>query len=262
MRSFYPNRGFFEAVNGALGRVRRRRLPPATVFVWWMRTDRIGRADCRRWLPILDREERRRAERFRFERDRRDFIAAHALLRRMLTFYLGGPPARWQFAEGEFGKPKLAERFRRPDIDFNLSHTRDLVAAALVAHGTVGVDVEQIDIAKADFEVAQRYFAAAEVELLRRTPKPERANCFFRLWTLKEAYLKATGAGLGTPLDSFAFTLTPIRIGFLPASREDPRRWQFAMPPTTGRHFLSVAVTGTGNRAVHVMPRAVAAREL
>jgi 4'-phosphopantetheinyl transferase len=97
---------------------------------------------------------------------------------------------------------------------------------------------------------------------LRRTPAAERPACFFRLWTLKEAYLKATGAGLGTPLDSFAFTLEPIRIGFVPSTHDDPRRWQFAAPPTTGRHILSLAVTGFGNRAVRVVPRAIAAREL
>lgn len=262
--ALHANRGFFGAPNRPVGKMPRgvRPLKSATVFVWWMRTERVSPADCHRWLTILDREERGRAERFRFERDRREFIAAHALLRGLLTFHLGRPAASWQFATGPFGKPTFAEKSRLPDIDFNLSHTRGLVAAAVVAHGAVGVDVEKIDRSKADFKVAQRYFAAAEVELLRQTPQPDRATCFFRLWTLKEAYLKATGAGLGTPLDSFAFALAPIRISFPAASHAPAQRWHFAMLPTTGRHILSLAVTGHGDRAARVMARGVGLQDL
>lgn len=180
-------------------------LKAGTVSVWWMPTDRVGAADCRRWQEILDRDERERAGRFRFDRDRREFIAAHALLRRMLAFHLGQPAAAWQFAIGAFGKPTIDEKLRVSDIDFNMSHTRDLVAAAVVSHATIGVDVEQIDRAKADFAVAKAYFAPPEVELLRRAAERERAGRFFQLWTLKEAYLKATGAGLGTALDFLRF---------------------------------------------------------
>ena len=237
-------------------------LRPGIVAVWWMPTDQVGSADCHRWLAILNQEERERADRFRFEWDRRDFIAAHALLRHMLAFHLGRPAAAWQFATSGFGKPAIAESLRVPDIDFNLSHGRDLVAAAVSLHAAVGIDAEKIDPAKADFDVAQRYFAPAEIEILRRTPSTEQAVCFFRLWTLKEAYLKATGAGFGTSLDSFAFTLSPIRINFLTRLDDDPRRWHFEMLPTTDAHVLSVAVGSHSGHTVHVVSRTVAAQNL
>src|SRR3974377_1203731 len=141
-----PRGGPFTAVkrSGRLGLPR-----PGMVTVWSMRTDQIGTADCRRWLAILDLEERERAYRFHFERDRRDFIAAHALLRHMLAFHLGQPASTWQFATGAFGKPAIAGSFRVADIDLSLSHTRDLVAAAVASHCAVGVDVEESESAKA-----------------------------------------------------------------------------------------------------------------
>jgi 4'-phosphopantetheinyl transferase len=240
----------------------KRLLLPGTAPVWWMPTDQVAPDHCDRWFVMLDRKERERAERFRFEHDRRDFIAAHVLLRSMLTFYLGRPAAGWRFTADDVGKPRIAQKFRLSEIDFNLSHTRDLVAAAVVSRAAIGVDVEQVDAAKADFDLAQNYFAPAEVDILRATPRPEQATCFFRLWTLKEAYLKATGAGLGTRLDSFAFTLAPVRISFLTDLGDLPQRWHFATLPTTGRHVLSVAIASQGDRPVRVMPRAVEARDL
>jgi 4'-phosphopantetheinyl transferase len=161
-----------------------------------------------------------------------------------------------------FGKPAIGESFRVSDIDFNLSHTRDLVVAAVASHGAVGVDVEKIEQTKADFDLARTYFAPAEVEILRRAPPREQAACFFRLWTLKEAYLKATGAGLGRPLDSFAFTLSPIRVNFLTRLHDGPRYWHFEMLPTTSAHALSVAVASHKDYTIRVVSRTVAAENL
>jgi 4'-phosphopantetheinyl transferase len=227
-----------------------------------MSTENVRLDDCSRWTAILDAEERERAGRFAFDRDRIDFIAAHALLRRMLSFHLEQPAKQWRFVTGEFGKPRIAEQFRLPDIDFNLAHTRGLVAAALVARGKIGVDVENIDATKADFQVAQNYFASPEIEILRTVPASERAVCFFKFWTLKEAYLKAIGTGLGTPLDSFAFTLVPTGIDFLRAPGDDPQRWQFETLPASSGHVLSVAVAGEDGERFRFAPREVNPQDL
>ncbi len=227
-----------------------------------MSTEDVRPVDCRRWLETLSVEERERADRFRFDHDRTDFIAAHALLRRMLEFHLQRPAQQWQFAIGEFGKPRIAKQFRLPDIDFNLAHTRGLVAAALIAGGKIGIDVEKIDAAKADVQVAQNYFASPEIEILGAEPASERAVCFFRIWTLKEAYLKAIGSGLGTPLDSFAFTLEPLGIEFLQGQDDDPRRWQFETLAASGGHVLSVAVAGRSGSRFRFVPRGVDPQDL
>ena len=231
------------------------------IAVWWMATDAIGPADSQRWLGILDKEEQERAARFHFEIDRREFIAAHALLRAMLASYLDRPAHQWQFISDAEGKPRIDPRNGSCVCPFSLSHTRGLVAAALAADGTVGIDVEHIDPRKADFAMAEAYFAPAEVRLLRAAPAPERNLCFFRLWTLKEAYVKATGTGLNTPLKSFAFAFEPVRIQFEPGAIERAADWQFAILPATGQHVLSVAA-GHHTEAVCMSPRAIVPQRL
>jgi 4'-phosphopantetheinyl transferase len=221
------------------------------IAVCWLLTENANSADVRRWFAMLDLDERARAERFHFEEDRRDFIAAHALLRATLTSCWGLPAAAWRFLDAAGGKPAIAPGLNAPGIAFNLSHTRGLVAVAVGSYGAIGVDVERVEQAKADFTVAETYFAPAETALLRRTPEADRPSCFFRLWTLKEAYVKAVGAGLAAPLDTFTFALDPIRFDFCDGALGDALDWRFAIVPTTDRHVLSVAVgrePGDGTR--------------
>lgn len=230
------------------------------VAVWWLATEASGPADRHRWLGMLDRDERDRAARFRLELDRREFIAAHALLRSILTYYLDQPAAAWRFWTDANGKPVLAGEMGLPEFQFNISHTRGLVAATVAFHCKLGIDVEKIDRAKVDFSVAEKYFAPSEIAMLRRTPEPERPLWFFRLWTVKEAYLKAIGTGLGTSLDSFAVAFDPIRIRF-PSARDDPNHWYFEMPPASDLHVLSLAI-GCPSNTVRVVPRAVTPDEI
>jgi 4'-phosphopantetheinyl transferase len=258
-----PNRAFQAPSNRPYPPYRRGGLlAKDEAAVWWLATDAAGAADMRRWFEMLDQDERARAARFHFEADRRDFIAAHALLRAMLTSCLDIPSNAWRFSIDADGKPRIDRDIGRPEVQFNLSHTRGLVAVAVALHGAIGVDVEKIDGAKADFALAEAHFAPAEVEMLRRTPEADRAMCFFRLWTLKEAYIKATGAGLAAPLDSFAFTFEPIRIDFRPGARGDAANWQFAILPTTNQHVLSVAVGRPAGEAARLTSRALAPQNL
>jgi 4'-phosphopantetheinyl transferase len=236
------------------------RLHPGEVAVWWLATENSEPADVERWLETLDRGERDRAARFHFAEDRREFVAAHALLRAMLAFYLDRPAAALSFLPKDDGKPMLVGDSAVAQCQFNLSHTRGLVAAAVAAEGNLGIDVEKIDHAKADLAVANRYFAPAEVAFLRQRPAADQAACFFRLWTLKEAYLKAIGTGLGTPLDSFAIAFDPIRISFTDAG-DNPERWHLAMLPASSRHVLSVAIDRPSAN-VHMTARAIAAGDL
>jgi 4'-phosphopantetheinyl transferase len=160
-------------------------------------------------LPSLSASESARAARFHFERDRRRFIAARSILRDLLGRYLGEPPAALVFREAEFGKPYLTGRHEGSDLRFNLSHTRDFAVYAVTRGREVGIDVEAID-RRVDYrELASRFFAASEAEKLFRLPDEQQPAAFFRCWTRKEALVKAVGAGLSIPLDSFEVSFLP-----------------------------------------------------
>ena len=100
----------------------------------------------------------------------------------------------------------------------------------------------------------------AFVEMLQQAPPSERTRCFFRLWTLKEAYIKAIGKGLSAPLSSFAFTFEPIRIAFLPGSEN--ANWRFAIIPASNRHVLSIATDRPDCGAIELTTRALAPPDL
>jgi len=211
------------------------------IAVWWMATDTVRPGDLHRWFETLDELERQRSASFHLEVDRRDFVAAHALLRSMLTYYANLPEHSWRFVIEANGKPSIDPDLGCDELRFNLSHTHGLVAVAVASRGLIGIDAERVDPAKVDFNVAKEYFAAAELQILQKAPPAQRPAYFYRLWTLKEAYIKAIGTGLSMPLRSFAFAFDPIRIDFgLDASTH--LNWQFATLAPTDQYVLSIAI--------------------
>jgi 4'-phosphopantetheinyl transferase len=122
------------------------------------------------------------------------------------------PTTTWRYVAGEFGKPKLAAGLLKWDLHFNISHTRGLVACA-IAGQEVGVDVERSNRIL-DLRIVRHSFAPEEIRILNSAPPKQQRKIFFRSWTLKEAFIKATGEGLRRPLDSFSFSLAPVRIAF------------------------------------------------
>jgi 4'-phosphopantetheinyl transferase len=134
---------------------------------------------------LLDERERERAARFHFERDRIRFIAAHSALRRILALYLRCSPEALRFAHTKLGKPRVEGPFR-----FSMSHSGD-VALYAIAQGEIGVDVEQVREGIDVIHIAERFLPAEEVREIG-----DSLTAFFRLWTRREAYLKARGIGI------------------------------------------------------------------
>lgn len=181
-------------------------LPSGAAHVWRVRLEQPPeRVD--EFLRTLDNEERNRAGRFHFAKHRRHFVVARGVLRLLLGRYLGIQPEAVQFYYGSHGKPLLDGEHRASTLRFNASHSGELALYAFVQNYEVGVDVEYI---KQDFsteEIAERFFSPHEIETITAREKPDRAAAFFRLWTRKEAYIKAIGTGLSHPLNTFDVTV-------------------------------------------------------
>jgi 4'-phosphopantetheinyl transferase len=179
------------------------------VDVCFRLTDRMQVSDLERDRALLDAIESERRDRFVFDADRRDYAAAHALLRRMLCDQYGTDPTAWRFDAAPSGKPQIAGGFPDHRIDFSLSHTRGAVACAIADAAAIGVDVERIDRSGDVADLARRFFSPAEARAVAAEASPRRRVRFIEFWTLKEAYVKALGAGLSHPLASFGFEFEP-----------------------------------------------------
>jgi len=160
-------------------------------------------------LAVLSSDERERANRFIFQRDRLRFIVRRAQLRKLLGERLGVAAANVRFSTTVHGKPLLAEPVDRSGVTFNVSHSGDLSVYAFAASTDVGVDVETIRIIEEAERVAAMAFSKREYETYERLPARDKPAAFFNCWTRKEALVKAMGSGLSYPLDSFDVSLAP-----------------------------------------------------
>ena len=160
-------------------------------------------------MGILSEDERLRACRFAFDRDRRRYVMARAGLRERLAVRLGRAPEAVELGCGTNGKPMLERRCGDPDLRFNVSHSEDVAMYAFAQGREIGVDIESVrHVADAD-EVATRFFSSRETEAYRRLDPRDRQLGFFNCWTRKEAFVKALGDGLSFPLDRFDVSLAP-----------------------------------------------------
>lgn len=192
-----------------------------------------------RLSSLLSADEKARAERFYFERDRSHFLVARGVLRELLGRYLGNHPSEIRIEHGPYGKPYIRKESYPVLLRFNVSHSHGLALFAFAIDREVGVDVEKV---RQDFGgegVAESHFAPDEVDELRTVTPALRPEGFFLCWTRKEAYVKARGEGLQVPLKSFCVSLTPGEPARLEA--EDSGRWSLiSLRPAPG--FVGAAV--------------------
>jgi len=193
-------------------------------------------------LELLDSQERERARRFAFERDRQRFVAAHARVRRTLAAYLNRPPESVRFSASRYGKPQIAN----PPIDlrFNLSHAGNVALLAVALSREVGIDIEQerpIEV----LPLAQRFFSKSEFNALCNLPATERQPAFFRCWTRKEAFIKALGAGLFFALDDFEVSIQEAESDQLlracAVAPDELLRWRIRSVPAPAGYCGAVA---------------------
>jgi 4'-phosphopantetheinyl transferase len=228
-----------------------------------MRLDALDEAAVALWLPALDQQERERAARFVFSRHRVQFIAAHALLRAALSRLAGARPAAWRFVADPNGKPSAYLGASAAELSFNLSHTEGMAGIAAIARRDycLGFDVEPIG-REVDLAIARRFFCRDEVEWLDALPEGQRRAGLIRLWTLKEAFIKAIGKGLAQDLASFCFDPCTARIRFTPGLLERPADWHFEQRALDGSFIAAMGLRRSAETPVDVRWSVVTPEEL
>jgi 4'-phosphopantetheinyl transferase len=223
-------------------------LPAGEVHVWRASLERPTET-VKRMRRVLAGDEHRRADSFRFERDRSRYIVGRALLRGLLARYLETAPEELEFQYGEFRKPAL-----RAGPWFNLSHSGPIAVYAFSSAGEIGIDIELDDADFARERIAERFFSPAEVSVLRSLPAEVQPQAFLTCWTRKEAFIKARGDGLSLALDSFDVTLAPDTPAVLLRTAwcsEEPGQWclEDLSDRRTG-YIAAVALRSDGWRVV------------
>jgi len=177
--------------------VKRATLGPADVLVVGIALDSYRGDEA-----LLSGAEGARFRRMRSTAKRREFLVGRSAMRRVLGRLMRTEPQDVRFELGAHGKPGVAGEHR---LYFNLSHSSERAVLAVTRGGPVGVDIEAARPGRPFHRLAKRFFAAPEYESLQGLSATEFADGFYRLWTLKEAYLKAIGTGL--TLSSRAFEI-------------------------------------------------------
>lgn len=127
-------------------------------------------------------------------------------LRALLAAYLRGDATGLQIERNAHGKPFLREPHGAA-LQFNLAHSADAMIVALARAQALGVDIESTARARPWIELAQRYFTAGEGQALAALPTDRIGTAFVRLWSCKEAVLKALGRGIAFGLERLDFAL-------------------------------------------------------
>lgn len=225
------------------------------VDLWYAWQDQCLDADLLdQYRGLLTGDERRQELRLRFPGGREQFLLTRVLARTALSHYTGQDPASWRFNRGRWGKPAVDPE-SGPPLSFNLSNTKGLVVCGVSSGVDLGVDAEDTR-RRTDVEgLAQRCFTAAELTAMAAEPPQRRPDRFFRLWTLKEALLKAHGTGFSIGPELFSIGLPagqpPRLVDPGPLAKIinlPPQTWQLAEIRLGPWHRAAVAIPLDGQQ--------------
>ena len=176
--------------------------------------------------------KKEKISKFRFVEDRNRCLIGDLLARYTICRKYNLPLEAMQLSEDSFGKPKVTNY---KDIHFNISHSGSWVVCA-VDDVPVGIDVELIK--PIDIGIAKRFYSREEYIKLMMLNEEERMEYFYKLWTLKESYIKAIGRGLLIDISSCSFDIKTSQINL--NSNNKQKKFYFKLERIDKHHFLAV----------------------
>lgn len=191
---------------------------------------------------LLSDDERRRAASYLRDEDRMRFIIGRAGLRMVLASYLGVDARSLSFAARSNGKPILTAP-AATSVQFSISHSGGLVACAVGCEREIGIDVEYTPRLRALADDAHVFLSAVEEHALTGVVGPQREQRLSEYWTLKEAFLKATGEGLRSDLRRLTFEIGPdLSCRCATVGRPDAQNWEFRLLRPVTEYTIAVCV--------------------
>lgn len=195
---------------------------------------------------ILSIQERLQLKRFYFDKHRHQYLISRVLTRIALSMYMKNvSPEEWQFTKNCYGKPRIHNPEIEIPLQFNLSHTENLIVLGVTLHDELGVDVENTIRSRDLIDIAKSHFSFDEVQQITLASSEIKNSLFFDFWTLKEAYIKACGMGLSIPLDQFGFHFPQpgeISITFDSRRNDRPEYWRFWQIQPGNNYKVAVAI--------------------
>jgi len=217
------------------------------VHLWQVSLDQPC-SQIRELEDLLCPAEISRARNFVFDKHRRRFIAGRGFLRSILGRYLNQDAASLEFSYGPQGKPALVSDGIHDRLYFNVSHSHEIALYAISGNRQVGVDVEYLRAEQDVDGIAQRYFYPNECKVIHSLSAEKKREAFFRAWTVKEAYAKATGEGLSV-LEQVETAMSPDGPATLLNIHGNPAamaRWSSRQVHFSPEYMASLVVEGQG----------------
>lgn len=199
---------------------------------------------------VLSSAERLKYQQFRFEPDRLRYLTTRAMVRVVLSNHMCAHPGSIEFEFNDCDKPVafLKGSGLRRFLNFNVSHTDDLVALVVGFDQEIGIDLVRLTDSPA-MEVAEDVFSNSENALIQKAPCRLSGEIFWKLWAIKESYTKAIGEGLSYPFKelSIDFLLNEeVATVVMPGGRV----WNFRQMRIDGGYFISIFLSGSGHDSV------------
>jgi len=194
---------------------------------------------------ILTETEQQKVDRYRSEKAKHTALITRSFIRLLLSQYETFTPDQLQFTVSDLGKPELNNASK--SLRFNLSHNDELIICAVCLNKDIGCDIENLSRKINVNAIAKRFFSASEYQLIKTKP-----SSFFEYWTLKEAFVKATGLGISQGLETFSFEIKEqkemkqndnIVLRFNQNCKEkSPQNWYHSLLFPDDRHCIALSV--------------------